>query len=351
MEAPGVQLTDTPVELAAEDAFGHEDYAAGAAETLLAVRAPFTLGVFGDWGVGKTTIIRGIGRRVKEAGLGFIEFDAWRYEGDALRRQFLREVAEQLKAQGYLPRRYSPKKELRDLEVDVPVPEERFRFSVRGLLVAAAQGLALFIGLYLFLKSSLPKKIWGSTHRSGSVAEEVAGVLAGLAFAYSWLGQVLRVEQRYVTVRRVEDPERFEEKFCDILDRTTTPRVTFAIDNLDRCNPMVVDELLATVKTYLEPAGLKGTRNAAETVFVIAVDEAALRRHMTARELSSSPPGLGGDVEVEQLREAEREVDEYLRKFFTATIRVRPLLVGDIQAYAEKSSTSSSLRTRPRIWP
>ncbi len=336
METNDVSLSaDSPVELATEDAFGHDDYAAAAAETLLAAQAPFTLGVFGDWGVGKTTIIRAIGNRVKRAGLGFIEFDVWRYEGDALRRQFLREVAEQLKAQKQLPRTYRPERELRDLEVDIPVPEERFRFSARGLIVALAQGLVLFVSSYLFLRSSLPRDIWGPTKQGTSTSQEVAGVIAAIGFAYSWLGSIFRVEQRFVTVRRVEDPERFQSKFCEILAKTEARRVVVAIDNLDRCNPDVVDTLLATIKTYLEPITHGAAAGIAETVFVIAADDVAVRRHMTARELASSPRESGKGYQG-NLRDAEREVDEYLRKYFNATIRVRPLLFGDVRAYAEQ---------------
>lgn len=345
-EEPSPLARDRPARLGegGEDAFGHDDYAAAAAETLIAAAAPFTLGIFGDWGVGKTTIIRGIGSRVRSRGLAFVEFDVWRYEGDALRRQFLREVAQQLKDRGQLPRRYRPEQALRDLEVDVPVPEERFRFSVRGILVAAAHAIVIFVGAYLFLRSHLPERIWGKTSGASSSAQEVAGILAAIGFVYTWLSQILRVEQRFVTLRRIEEPERFQAKFCELLALAKAPRVVIAIDNLDRCSPGLVDALLATIKTYLEPAVEQDARKRsdANAVFVIAADDAAVRRHMTARELEVSPPDLVGAEapdprrQRERLREAERHVDEYLRKFFNASIRVRPLLVGDIRSYAHE---------------
>jgi hypothetical protein len=367
--------SETPVpNLSTEDSFGHEDYASAAATTLVNAETPFTLGVFGDWGIGKTTIIREIGRRVRKQGLAYVEFDVWRYEGQALRRQFLREVAVQLKAAGQLRRKrvwrgYSPRRELQDLEVDIPVPKDHFRFSPRSLLVAAAHGAVLFVGVRLFLDSSLPAKIWGKVGTGASSADRVAFVIAMIGFVYSLLSQIFRVEQRFITVRRIEEPERFEAKFREILSLTKSRRVVVAIDNLDRCSPKLVDTFLATIKTYLEPAAarqekrpawrrapsavaeklrLKKPSEFAEAVFVIAADEAAVRRHMTARELEESPPRLtmgesDGEKTLssdrERLQEAEYQVDEYLRKFFNATIRVRPLLPEDVRGYAQQQLT------------
>jgi hypothetical protein len=360
---------DVPADLRQEDAFGHGDYAAAAVDTLLEAEAPFTLGVFGDWGIGKTTIIRAIGDRVRAAGSAFVIFDVWRYEDDALRRQFLREVAQQLRETNQLRRwgwrkhwrSYKPERELRDLEVDVPVPEERFRLSLRGLLAAFLHFVVIFVPLWLFLRSSLPSHIWGHVRPSATSAEEVAVIIAGIGFLYSVVSQIFRVDQRFVTVRRIEEPERFEGKFRELLELTRSQRVVIAIDNLDRCSAGLVDKFLATIKTYLEPVAEQSMRpsdeavsskdrpdrssaqDRSEAVFVIAADEAAVRRHMTARELAALQPlspALSGtdqerrEQERQQLRDAEYQVDEYLRKFFNATIRVRPLLPEDVKSFA-----------------
>src|SRR6266536_1353829 len=102
------------VPLDEKDAFGHRDYATAVARLLLNESPPFTLGVFGDWGLGKTTILEEVGRQVTAAGSAFAIFDVWRYEGDALRRQFLRDVASQLKRNGFLRRQYDPERALRN---------------------------------------------------------------------------------------------------------------------------------------------------------------------------------------------------------------------------------------------
>src|SRR4051794_30159112 len=100
---------DTPAELTAEsDAFEHRDYSRTLAEYLTAPDAPSTVALFGPWGVGKSTILTDLGGRLSTK-YPFVLFDAWRYEGEGLRRHFLRDVARQLKDQGCLQKRYNPR--------------------------------------------------------------------------------------------------------------------------------------------------------------------------------------------------------------------------------------------------
>lgn len=335
-------VRDRPANLGLADPFSHDDYAQAAAETLIDADRTFTLGLFGDWGLGKTTIIRRLGKLVRDRGLAFVEFDVWRFEGDALRRQFLRETATQLKKGGHLSRRYNPSKELRDLEIDVPVVQESLRLSVLGVIRALLIGCVVGLALYLFLRSRAPTALFGHATKK-STANEIAFILGATTFLYNVLSQMLLVEQRVMTVRRVEEPERFYAKFQALLQKTKAERVVIAIDNLDRCSPPLVDTMLATIKTYLEPAQesadarkprrLWRNRDAAGAVFVIAADDAAVRRHMVGREIRSLPTPTEGQAQQALLAEAEGRVDEYLRKFFDASIRLRPILQEDIRKY------------------
>src|SRR5437868_3303347 len=84
-----------------EDAFEHRDYATALTEILTTAEPPSTVGLFGPWGVGKSSILLDVKRRLSN-GWAFVLFDAWRYEGDALRRHFLKEAASQLKSAGQL---------------------------------------------------------------------------------------------------------------------------------------------------------------------------------------------------------------------------------------------------------
>jgi hypothetical protein len=360
---PNVFVTDDPTDLQTNDAFGHRAYAQAIADILGQAKAPFTLGVFGDWGFGKTSIINEVGRLLPARGCAFASFDVWRYEGDALRRQFLRDVAEQLSTGGFLRSRYRPEKELRDLKVDVATTEQRINLSFRGLVVALLQGAVLGFLVYILLKSHYPAELLGTKSGGGSKADIAGLIVAAASVAASLINQIIRVDQKVVSLRRIEEPERFLEKFHDLLAAIRCSRLVVAIDNLDRCSPELVDELLATIKTYLEPEARRASKRKTPTVvFMVAADESAIRRHMLARELEARSPSSrpssyaaedgvttsfatsasanNGDKDQARRDDAERYVDEYLRKFFTATIRLKTMLDEEIRSYAAAQLTA-----------
>src|SRR5687768_11034011 len=88
-------FADEPSTLEADD-FGHVSYAHVLVEALASGRQPLTIGLLGPWGVGKSSVIERAGRDLKAQGAAFVRFDAWRYDDVAMRRAFLREVADQL---------------------------------------------------------------------------------------------------------------------------------------------------------------------------------------------------------------------------------------------------------------
>ncbi len=104
-------LDDRPLEsFEREDHFRHRAYVAVLLQTIKELSPPFTLGIFGSWGVGKTSIANDLRRSVKSTselkGVPIVSIDVWKYEGDSLRRQFLWDVQETLKAEKILPKDY-----------------------------------------------------------------------------------------------------------------------------------------------------------------------------------------------------------------------------------------------------
>src|SRR5215208_6774959 len=63
-------VPDEPDSLSAEDdLFGHRDYAAMLERAVLAAPTRFTFGLFGDWGLGKSTILEALRERLAERGI------------------------------------------------------------------------------------------------------------------------------------------------------------------------------------------------------------------------------------------------------------------------------------------
>jgi hypothetical protein len=327
-DVPPTALTDET------DAFGHRDYAAAIASAVSQAEPPFTLGLFGPWGVGKTTILEETGRRLPRS-CAFVTFDAWRYERDALRRQFLSEVSRQLIEAGQLDDDYDRQAALEELTTPVSSVRPagltvRWENALRAAVTAGLVGLLVFFGLK-----------FGLTVEESAIGSVIAAVATLSALLISSVGQVIDIKYETVTRPRLEDPERFTEKFEDLLGHLKVQRLVVAIDNLDRCTPERVEEVFDTLNTYLEPAGaaeraqglsrlLRRKRDEGEkkeAVFIIAADDDALHRHLETRERQAS---VGHPTDV------GRYTAEYLRKIFKASIPIKPLLDADMRVYVDR---------------
>ena len=338
-EDPSHSIFDAPplTELTDEgDAFGHHDYAAAIAEVLVEAGTPFTLGLYGPWGVGKTLILTEA-RKIIGQRCAYVVFDAWRYDGDALRRHFLRDIARQLDEAEELESWYDRDEELKELDVARSEPTTgKIKFSGKQLL-SGAIGLAIIglLAFFLWLAGDFHEALTGLVAGAGVVALAIA-VLSPFANAIE-LTEVTEIRERLV------DAELFTIKFEDLLAAVKKSRLVVAIDNLDRCSPSRVTELLETLNTYLEPASVAGSeqsdrlrerRNGGkkpDAVFAVAADDVALKRHIESREARAS------EGATENLREdVGRYADEYLRKIFTVTIPIKPALAPDLRAYVDK---------------
>lgn len=82
-----------------EDAFNHAAYAKALFEILSHNEPPLSIGLFGPWGIGKSTVVgilEGLIKGDNKKRLKQIYFNAWKYSGDSFRRQFLISVAKQV---------------------------------------------------------------------------------------------------------------------------------------------------------------------------------------------------------------------------------------------------------------
>jgi predicted KAP-like P-loop ATPase len=59
-------LTDNPIESEEDDSFGHLEYVDILAEIILNVNPPWHVGIFGEWGSGKSSIINLLYNRIRE---------------------------------------------------------------------------------------------------------------------------------------------------------------------------------------------------------------------------------------------------------------------------------------------
>ena len=139
-------------------------------------------------------------------------------------------------------------------------------------------------------------------------------------------------------------PEQFEECFKEIVSNSFSKinnvlkwvkgdksiqnleKLVIVIDNIDRCSNDVAYNLLTDIKTFLssEPNSI---------VFVIPVDDEALKNHIIKSSKTET--------------DCNQEKEEFLRKFFNVTIRIKPYSETDMYSFAKQICEASKLNFKP----
>jgi hypothetical protein len=129
------------------------------------------------------------------------------------------------------------------------------------------------------------------------------------------------------TVDKFSDPHEFETEFGRLLSALKSKRVVVIFDNLDRVDHDRVVEVLATIKTFLEPKDLENPEK--ETVFVVPCDDRAIRACIEkvygrdARGVFSS--------------------QEFLKKFFGAVLWIPEVMTSELEVYTRSLLKSTKV--------
>ncbi len=315
-------LSDQPLksEVSFESAkFGHKEIA----ETLTAIVSncptPFTIGLFGRWGSGKSTISNMLKKAMVERKFGFVLFDVWKHESDALRRTFLKESVNQLKKQNSLGDDFNLKDRLeskvtRRIEGELAIKgffKKHWKILLGILLSAVALGIVIF---------GLLGAQYAKSYATIALSILTGGGVVSVIIAKA-MNHLLRSETITEQIDRFEDPHEFEGEFERMLSKLISNRMLVILDNLDRVTHEKAIEILATVKTFLETEDVKDKG----AVFLIPCDDRAIKEHL--RNVYYKLSNKMGDASNE---------DEFLRKFFNATLRIPEFYPTELESYARE---------------
>lgn len=287
----------------------------------------FTIGLFGSWGSGKSSIVETTKDNLENSNskdaqkVKFITYDAWKYVNDSFRRMFLLKVQE----------------ELRQEQTD---EMKRFYESVNAEAkpkqVINIKGMSIFLSLLILA-------IVG-TYFSGFEVDTKVTIAAIIALG----GLMLTVANGFfhnlkisITKPLLFAPEQFEDCFKQMMaislkkenciirslkklvefvrrgenSITNLDKIVIVIDNIDRCDSATAYHLLTDIKTFLSDESY-------QVVFVIPVDDEALRKHLLENRNSKSS-------------DCHKDTEEFLRKFFNVVIRIKPHLNTEMYAFAK----------------
>lgn len=272
---------DNPIRHASDDLLGRSDAIQAISGVLLDPRidTPLTIGIFGDWGTGKTSFMRLL-REALPAGHLSVWLDAWRYtnQESALWRALLVAVIDGLREQAdaLLPddagERAAFRTELDHAEMSL---YRSFEYETAGKLNfnwRAALPLALEAGL-----SFVPagKSVYDSLR--SWLADDGAKITS-----------LIEREKAISYKQQLTSLDQFQNTFRSLLGRylraadggTGRPLLVIFVDDLDRCLPGAALGALEALKVFLDAPGC---------AFVLGMDRRLIARGIAERLGDGAP--------------------------------------------------------------
>ncbi len=316
--SPAYILDDHPAE---EDALDFKPYVAALADIIMShtLRKPLTIGVFGAWGSGKTSLMDMIRKRLS-SGFHDVWFDAWRYEREeSLWRALLLHVLAALRDAVLAEKSDETEKaldELDDLQTALyrTVDREeagRVRIDWSKLAAGVGQG-AVQVGL-----SFIP---------GGSMLADLVKSLKGKAgeAAAQDLVKAIHRERSKIHIEQVRFLEDFHKKFQNLVRKYVLEegrRLVVFVDDLDRCLPDKAVEVLEAIKLFLDAPGC---------VFVLGLDQEVIAQGIEIKYREFAASGVNSQQDE---RRFLIEGSRYLEKIIQLPFHIPPIERGNVAAF------------------
>jgi len=324
-------LKESPLTSGDGLSFGHKEIVATLSQIITTQQHNLTIGLFGGWGSGKSSIVESLKTSLKEQKVPLVVFDVWKHEGDALRRTFLNELVEKLDSEfgkEYFKPKYRSSQRLR---YSMNSAQEVFaikwpRFFLH-LFVMLCLGVVLLsiLAIINWLLSFL-----GADFFSDLTAEQI-GVASGAALSatvlYKYADYFIKAEKTEFKEERFQDPQEFELEFAKIIENLSdkTNKIVVTFDNLDRVSGDNALKVISTIKTFLDYNCKAGDLH--KTVyFLIPCDVNSMKKHIAFTDNSSD--------EQDKLEAKEMYWEEFLRKFFNTSIWIPEFYPTDLERFA-----------------
>jgi len=310
--------------------FGHKEIAKTLSKIVEKCSTPFSIGLFGKWGSGKSTIANLLKKELKTKSIPTIIFDVWKHEKDALMRTFLEEMVSQLEDKKEYGKKYFKGVKLDErLRRNVSTTsEKKTRINLRkiGYVVPF---FILSIIVYLIstvLESSTTTDLLSGT---GIILFIISSI--GLFTTWFWqnLTQFFTTDTETIHIDKFQDPTEFETQFGEILKQLTNERILIVFDNIDRVTCDTAVDVLKTIKTFLEPKDIEIENK--KVIYLIPCDSRAITKHIQRIYFT------------ENLTKSD-ESQEFLRKFFNSIVWIPDFIPNEMEAYTRKSLKDTKVK-------
>lgn len=298
--------------------FGHGEISNTLVKMVTNCPAPFTIGLFAKWGTGKSSLANSVKAPLLAVNIPTVIFDVWKHEGDALRRTFLKEMDRQLKESGKVVFDLDFKLSERIDNKVGQTSEGKFTFNKEkfGQIWKPLVSIIFLLGISKLLTLHY--------HHFDSYLKWIYGIF-GLSTFSSIIFLLMQQSVKFISTEtvtfsadRYEDPYQFEQEFSEILQALKHRRILIVFDNLDRVTENRVEEVLTTIKTFLEPLDAKDIHK--EVIFLIPCDAKAIKKHLA---------NVYGATDAEDF-----DSDEFLRKVFNTILWIPDFFPAELESFA-----------------
>lgn len=268
-----------------EDDFGYSAISGRVAETILALEPPLTIGLFGPWGSGKSSLCELLRRDLaeKDRKARLVYYDASTYGGEALKRNFISHIAAELRygTDSHPEFHRGLYESKRRTEIDF--------LAVKESLAPAILVFSVVAGIFLLAACLLAGLASLGTDKNflGQIGHTLPQLIAPAAIG-GLIVAVANVLVKGATIdteqSRPASDEAFANCFRNLVDRGRQDgkfnRLVVFVDELDRCSSEDVVTTLTAIRTFL---------NQKHAVFVVAADRAALERALDEKLPQPTP--------------------------------------------------------------
>lgn len=314
------QPTDT-------DALDFTPYVETLADIIQTGNTPLTIGVFGTWGSGKTSLMKMVKKNLPDD-FTVAWFDAWKYDKEeTLWRAFLLSVLTSLKdtaqKNGQPTEEFEKMQSLlyREMELE----------KLGGVTIDLPKlGGAVATGLVKLSLSFIP----GISALTKLIEELQAG--AATSSTDEAVSAITR-ERTKIYIEQVQFLEQFQDKFAKLVKTHIAPkRLVVFVDDLDRCLPEKAIEVLEAIKLFLDVENC---------VFVLGLDQEVI-----ARGIEMKYKELGEKQDGDNQKKFTIEGIHYLEKIIQLPFQIPPIEQSDMGGFVKNLSGEWPHEECPRIF-
>jgi len=314
------QPTDT-------DALDFTPYVETLADIIQTGNTPLTIGVFGTWGSGKTSLMKMVKKNLP-ADFTVAWFDAWKYDKEeTLWRAFLLSVLTSLKDTAQ--KAGKPTEEFEKMQSLLYREMELEKLG--GVTIDLPKlGGAVATGLVKLSLSFIP----GISTLTKLVEELQAG--AAKSSTDEAVAAITR-ERTKIYIEQVQFLEQFQEKFAKLVKTHIAPkRLVVFVDDLDRCLPEKAIEVLEAIKLFLDVENC---------VFVLGLDQEVISRgiEMKYKEFGEKQDG-------DNQKKFTIEGVRYLEKIIQLPFQIPPVEQTDMDDFVQGLSADWPQAECPNVF-